>query len=72
MLGRYWSGSLNGGRLLSDVLKYDPTMNNWSRYADFPAGGRQNMVVFALNGKGYIVGGEDDNERKSDAWVFQP
>jgi N-acetylneuraminic acid mutarotase len=72
MLGRYWNGSLNGGRLLSDIVSYDPLTNQWSKCGDFPGGGRQNMIAFSLNGKGYIVGGEDDYERKSDVWVFQP
>lgn len=72
MLGRYWRGSLNGGKLLPDIMKYDPSINQWSRCGDFPGGGRQNMAVFTLNGKGYIVGGEDDFERKSDVWEFQP
>lgn len=72
LLGRYWNGSLNGGKLLADVLKYDPALNTWSRCGDFPGGGRQNMVAFVINGKGYIVGGEDDYERKSDVWTFQP
>jgi N-acetylneuraminic acid mutarotase len=72
MVGRYWNGSLNGGKLLSDVVKYDPMVNKWTRCGDFPGGGRQNIVAFAINGKGYIVGGEDDWERKSDVWVFQP
>jgi hypothetical protein len=72
MLGRYWNGSLNGGGLLSDVLRYDPLIDHWSRCGDFPGGGRQNMVVFSLNGKGYVIGGEDDHARKSDVWTFQP
>jgi len=72
MLGRYWNGSLNGGKLLSDVLKYDPLTNKWTQCGDFPGGGRQNMVVFSIGGKGYIVGGEDDFERKSDVWMFKP
>jgi N-acetylneuraminic acid mutarotase len=72
MLGRYWNGSLNGGRLLSDVVKYDPTTNKWSKCGDFPGGARQNVVAFTINGKGYVVGGEDDLVRKSDVWIFQP
>jgi N-acetylneuraminic acid mutarotase len=72
LLGRYWNGSLNGGRLLSDVLRYDPSNDEWTKCGDFPGGGRQNMVVFSINDKGYVVGGEDDYERKADVWVFQP
>ena len=72
MLGRFWNGSLNGGKLLSDVLKYDPAVNKWARCGDFPGGARQNMVVFAIGGKGYVVGGEDDLQRKSDVWMFIP
>jgi hypothetical protein len=30
------------------------------------------MVAFTINGKGYIVGGEDDVERMSDVWMFEP
>lgn len=72
MLGRYWGGSLNNGRLLSDVVKYDAETNEWTRCGDFPGGARQNMVVFAINGKGFVVGGEDDFKRKADVWMFQP
>jgi N-acetylneuraminic acid mutarotase len=72
MLGRYWDGSLDGGKLLKDIVEYDPLENKWIRCGDFPGGARQNMVVFTINGKGYIVGGEDDSERKSDVWMFTP
>lgn len=72
MLGRYWHGSLNGGRLLSDIVEYDPAENSWTKRGDFPGGARQNAVVFSINGKGYIMTGEDDSECKSDVWSFQP
>jgi N-acetylneuraminic acid mutarotase len=72
MLGRYWNGSLDGGKLLKDVVEYNPTTNTWTRCGDFPGGARQNMVAFTINGKGYIVGGEDDTVRKKDVWMFEP
>lgn len=72
MLGRFWNGSLDGGRLLKSIVEYNPATNTWSRCGDFPGDARQNMVVFAINGKGYIVGGEDDRERKKDVWMFEP
>ena len=40
MLGRYWGGSLNNGRLLSDVVKYNTETNEWTRCGDFPGGAR--------------------------------
>ena len=63
---------LDGGKLLKDIVEYDPIQNKWSRCGDFPGGARQNPVVFTINGKGYIMGGEDDTERKADVWVFTP
>jgi len=70
LLGRSWNGKLDGGKLLKDIIEYDPLTNKWSRCGDFTGGGRQNMVAFTINGKGYVVGGEDDKERKTDVWVF--
>lgn len=72
LLGRYWNGALNGGRLLSDIVEYDPESDTWIKRGDFPGGARQNAVVFCIGDKGYIVMGEDDTERKSDVWMFRP
>lgn len=72
MLGRKFGGTLNDGKLLKDIVEYNPTVNKWTRCGDFPGGARQNMVVFTINGKGYVVGGEDERERKNDVWVFTP
>lgn len=72
LLGRYWAGSLNGGRLLDDIVMYDPLENVWIKRGDFPGGARQNAVVWSMNGKGYILTGEDDSERKCDVWMFEP
>jgi len=70
--GRFWNGALDGGRLLSDIVEYDPSENTWTKRGDFPGGARQNVVAFSINGKGYIMTGEDDEERKSDVWMFEP
>jgi len=72
LLGRYWNGALNGGRLLSDIVEYDPTDNSWTKRGDFPGGARQNAVVFTIGGKGYVAMGEDDVECKRDVWMFRP
>ena len=72
LLGRYWNGALNGGRLLSDIVEYDPATDTWTKRGDFPGGARQNAVVFSIGENGYIMMGEDDTERKSDVWMFRP
>jgi len=72
LLGRYWNGAQNGGRLLSDIVEYDPATNSWTKRGNFPGGARQNAVVFSIGEKGYVVMGEDDKERKSDVWMFRP
>jgi N-acetylneuraminic acid mutarotase len=72
LLGRYWAGSLNGGRLLDDIVEYDPAGNSWIKRGNFPGGARQNAVVWSINGKGYILTGEDDSACKSDVWMFEP
>jgi len=72
MLGRFWNGALNNGRLLSDIVEYDPASDTWTKRGDFPGGARQNAVVFAIDSVGYVLMGEDDSQRKSDVWCFKP
>ncbi|HZV12128.1 MAG TPA: kelch repeat-containing protein [Candidatus Kapabacteria bacterium] len=55
------------------VWEYDPSTGNWTRKADFPGAGRNAAVGFALNGKGYIVGGEDNfSVNFTDVWSYDP
>jgi len=72
LLGRYWNGMQNGGRLLSDIIEYDANENGWIKRGDFPGGARQNAMVFQILGRGYIVMGENDSQRLQDVWSFKP
>jgi N-acetylneuraminic acid mutarotase len=72
MLGRFWNGTENNGRLLSDIIEYDPAENAWTKKGDFPGGARQNAMVFTVGDRGYIVMGEGETQRKSDVWSFKP
>lgn len=72
MLGRFWAGAENGGRLLSDIVEYDPNANAWTKRGDFPGGARQNAMVFTIRGRGYIVMGENYSQRQPDVWSFKP
>lgn len=72
MLGRFWNGTLNNGRLLSDIVEYDPTENAWTKRGDFPGGARQNALVFTIQDRGYVVMGENDGQCFQDVWSFKP
>lgn len=73
LLGRFWGGVENGGRLLSDVVEYDPNTNAWTKRGDLPGQARQNATVFTIRDRGYIVMGENDDPRcLSDVWSFKP
>lgn len=72
LLGRYWAGSANNGRLLSDIVEYDPNENAWTKRGDFPGGPRQNAMVFTIGDRGYVVMGENDFQCLSDVWSFKP
>jgi len=72
LLGRFWAGAENGGRLLSDIVEYDPNANAWTKRGDFPGGARQNAMVFTIRGRGYIVMGENDSQCLPDVWSFKP
>jgi N-acetylneuraminic acid mutarotase len=72
LLGRFWAGAENGGRLLSDIVEYDPASNTWTKRGDLPGAARQNAAVFTIRGRGYVVMGESDTQCLSDVWSFKP
>lgn len=72
LLGRFWNGEQNNGRLLSDVVEYDPSTNEWTPRGDFAGGARQNAVTFVIDSVGYVLLGETNTERKRDVWSFIP
>lgn len=73
LLGRFWAGAENGGRLLSDIMEYDPNSNAWTKRGDFPGQARQNATVFTIRGRGYVVMGENvKTQCLSDVWSFKP
>jgi len=53
----------------SDVWEYDATTTGWTRKADFPGGIRTGAAGFAINGKGYVVGGTCNC---NDCWQYDP
>jgi N-acetylneuraminic acid mutarotase len=72
MLGRFWNGEENNGRLLSDVVEYHPSSDTWTSRGDFAGGARQNAVTFVIDSVGYVLLGETNTERLRDVWSFIP
>ena len=70
--GRHFGGDLTGGHVKSDIMEYDPQRNVWYNRGDLPASGRENAMVFVLNGKGYIGLGENNTNLLNDLWCFIP
>ncbi|MBL7741277.1 MAG: hypothetical protein JNK14_18785 [Chitinophagaceae bacterium] len=54
------------------VYEYDFASNTWTLKGDFPGGWRFNPAYFAINGKGYVVGGNSHDGYKTDIWEYDP
>ncbi|SMO51035.1 Kelch motif-containing protein [Gracilimonas mengyeensis] len=59
------------GYYLRDFWAYDPATNSWDSVAAFGGSARYGAVAFALNNKGYVGTGHDDNDLK-DFWRYDP
>lgn len=53
-----YSGTALPGSVLQTVEEYDPATDTWTRKADMPTARRQ-LVVVAVNGRIYAIGGVD-------------
>jgi Galactose oxidase, central domain len=54
------------------IWEYDFAANTWTLKGDFPGGWRFNPAYFAINGKGYVVGGDSHDGYKTDIWEYDP
>lgn len=71
----YVACGIDGGTHLSDLWEYDPVADSWSNRTDFPGTPRYGTHYFALNGKGYVGGGNTgsaDGPYVSDMYAYDP
>ncbi len=73
----YCGGGFAGGTPVYryDLSRYDPATNTWSSRNPMPnTEGRYGAGYFALNGKGYVVGGYRTNSGGpvNDCWEYDP
>ncbi len=56
-----------------DFWMYDTVVDKWTKMADMPANTRCRAFGFAVNGKGYLGGGEDSQVNKlNDFYEYDP
>ncbi len=71
--GRHFAGNLTGGGVKSDIVEYDAIRNVWYKRGNIPNdAGRENALIFTIDGKGYIGFGENDSNILNDFWCFKP
>ncbi|HTF19991.1 MAG TPA: kelch repeat-containing protein [Chryseolinea sp.] len=60
----------------NDFYSYSPSTNTWTKKKDFPGTRRMYTSVTSGNGKGYLLGGDDDaggaTSFLNDAWEYSP
>ena len=59
-------------KLYNDFWMYDPDSDKWTQKADYPAGGRDAVAAFVLNGKAYAGGGTDNNYVYGEFYQYDP
>lgn len=52
--------------------EYNILTNTWTRKADFPGKALFGTACFVVNGKGYVVGGNNFDEYTSENWEYNP
>lgn len=58
-----------------DFYRYSPSLNSWSRLADFPGEARVAGTQFSHRGKGYIMHGDGDDHTSLETgefWAYDP
>ncbi|MFI5163751.1 MAG: OmpA family protein [Bacteroidia bacterium] len=56
----------------NDFWEYDPEKNSWSQKANFPGEMRAAATGFAIDTKGYIALGANQNAFYNDLWEYDP
>lgn len=58
----------------NDFYKFDPSTRKWVQMNQFPSHARVAGTHFALNGKGYILAGDNERHRydEGEFWEYEP
>lgn len=62
-------------KIYDDWYHYEPSTDTWTKMGDFPGYARVAGAQFAFNGKGYIVGGQNQTHStptNNEVWSYDP
>ena len=71
-LGYVCCGKMGPDFYGTDLWKYDPSSDTWTRLADFPGQDRYQLVSCSIDGKGYVGMGTDHDLYRKDWWEYNP
>jgi len=58
--------------LTNEFYEFNPATNVWTKRDDLPMGPAAFQSTFVIDGKGYVVGGEDGSGSMSDCYQYDP
>ena len=56
----HYGGVNTDGKILSDILQYNPQQDSWVKVGEIPSGGLFNHISFCIHDKIYIGLGENE------------
>lgn len=65
-------GTDSQGNIYNDFWEYNTQKNKWEQKAAIPAEARYSAVSFAINDKGYVGLGRNNNKMLNDFWEYSP
>jgi N-acetylneuraminic acid mutarotase len=68
----YIGTGYDGYNPMNDFWEYDPSLNEWTQIADFPASARYDAVAFGIQNFGYVSTGYDGSNAQKDFWQYDP
>jgi N-acetylneuraminic acid mutarotase len=70
-LGFIVGGKHGPNNYTSNMYAYDPVADQWSQAASFPGGVRYQLSALAIDGKGYVGLGTDQDLYRRDWWEYK-
>ncbi len=63
-------GKIAPATYIPELWAYDPSLDHWYRFSDFPGGDRHKLVSVAVGDTAYIGLGTDDDVYRKDWWAY--